>query len=271
MTYVLLSLGSLAAIIGIYWRKRLELEQKGSWAKQMLQKLHIKRQAANSQQETQVEMLLLTPEQQKTLKDTFMSAEAFFENGDLDEAEKLYIQVLSLDEAHFDANMRLGLIYLKKQLAKKAEAIFRKILATHPYDPLVTSNLALALYFQRNYEEAKEVYLRAIELDPTRAPRYISLAHVYRELEDYNSAVQAIHKAFTLEPQQNEYRLLLAETYADMGNLTSAQTIVQNILKHESDDSAIRHNARILLRRIENKIAEQEAATPEAPPSPKNS
>lgn len=262
MTFALLSFGSLLGLIAIYWRKHLQLAQNGSWAKQMFQKLHVKRQAAKPQQNTQVEMLLLTPEQQKTLKSTFMSAEAFFENGDLDEAEKLYIQVLSLDEAHLDANMRLGLIYIKKQLPKKAEAIFRKTLALSPDDPLATSNLGLALYLQRNYEEAKDVYLRAIELDPARGARYISLAHVYRELGDFTSAVQAIHKAFTVEPQQNEYRLLLAETYSDMGNHTGARTIVQNILKHESEDDTIKQNARILLRRIDNK----EEATPPVSP-----
>ncbi len=258
MIYILISLVSLACLLGIYWKKHLELEQSGSWAKQMFQKLHIKRQAANKQEASQVEMLLLTPEQQKTLKETLMSAEAFFENGDLDEAEKLYVQVLSLDDNHPEANMRLGLIYIKKQLAKKAEAIFRKILAVSPYDALATSNLALALYLQRNYEEAKEIYLKAITLDPGRAPRYISLAHVYRELNDYDAAVQAIHKAFTLEPQQNEYRLLLAETYADMNNLSAARTIAQNILKHDSEDTALRRNARTLLKRIDNKIDQED-------------
>ncbi len=255
MIPLLISLISLACLIGIFWRKHLELEQSGSWAKQMFQKLHLKRQAAKPKRATQVEMLLLTPEQQKSLRDSFMSAEAFFENGDLDEAERLYIQVLSLDEAHAEANMRLGIIYLKKQLPKKAEAIFRKILAHAPYDPLVTSNLAMSLYLQRNYEEAKDVYLQAIELDSTRAARYISLAHVYRELKDYAAAIQAIHRAFTLEPQQNTYRLLLAETYLDTGNEPAAKTIVQNILKHESEDSGVRKNARVLLRRIENKTS----------------
>lgn len=257
MTYTLLGFGSLIGLITIYWRKYLQLQQRGSWARQMFQKLHIKRQAATQaeQQATQVEMLLLTADQQKTLKATFMSAEAFFENGDLDEAERLYIQVLSLDETHPEANMRLGLIYLKKQLAKKAEAIFRKILATTPTDSLTMSNLGYALFLQRHYEEAKDIYLQAIELDPGRAGRYISLAHVYRELHDYHAAVQTIHKAFTLEPQQNEHRLLLAETYNDIGDATAAKTIVQNILKHESENNGIRHSARILLRRIEKKEA----------------
>ncbi len=254
MVYMLLSFGSLAGIFTIYWRKHLELEQKGSWAKQMIQKLHIKRHTKS--ETTQAEMLLLTLDQQKTLKDTYMSAEAFFENGDLDEAEKLYIQVLSLDDAHLDTNMRLGLIYLKKQLSKKAEAIFRKVLVFTPHDPLALSNLAYSLYLQRSYEEAKDVYLQAIELDRGRAQRYINLAQVYRELEDYESAVQTIHKAFTLEPQHNGYRLILAELYNDMGNTASARTIVQNILKHESEDDALRKNARILLKRLDNKVSD---------------
>lgn len=262
MIYFLLGFGSAIGLVLIYWKKHLELQQKGSWAKEMLQRLHVKRVAEKQEEkEQQVEMLLLTPEQQKALKDTFMSAEAYFENGDLDEAERLYIQVLSLDDEHIETNMRLGLIYLKKQLAKKAEAIFRKILALNGKDPLALSNLGMALYMQRNFDDAKCVYQEAISLDPNRAARHISLAHVYRELEDFPSAVAAIQRAFHLDPQHNEYRLLLAETYCDMDQLVPARTIVQNILKHEGAKSALRKTARVLLKRIDNKNGVVEEAT----------
>ncbi len=253
MTFFLISFGSALGLVGIYWRKHLHMEQKGSWAKQMLQRLHLKRQAGKPAA-SQVEMLLLTADQQQEMKNLFMSAEAFFENGDLDEAEKLYIQVLSLDEAHLDANMRLGLIYLKKQLSKKAEAMFRKILGIAPADTLALSNLAYALYLQRNYLEAKEIYLQALELDPTRAARYINLAQVYRELKEYEAAIQAVHKAFNLDPQHNGYRLLLAEIYSDIGRHQDARMIVQNILKHESEDTSLRRTARVLLKKIDNAV-----------------
>ncbi len=259
MIYFLLGFGSAIGLALIYWKKHLELQQKGSWAKEMLQRLHVKRVTEKQEEkEQQVEMLLLTPDQQKTLKDNFMSAEAYFENGDLDEAERFYIQVLSLDDEHVETNMRLGLIYLKKQLAKKAEAIFRKVLTISQQDPLALSNLGMALYMQRNFEEAKNVYKEAIALDPHRAARHISLAHVYRELEDYPSAVNAIQNAFHLDPQHNDYRLLLAETYCDMGDLVPARTIVQNILKHEGAKSPLRKTARVLLKRIDNKSGVEE-------------
>jgi FimV-like protein len=58
--------------------------------------------------------------------------------------------------------------------------------------------------------------------------------------------------------QQNEYRLLLAETYADMNNPSAARTIVRNILKHDSEDTTLRRNARTLLKRIDNKADKEE-------------
>lgn len=260
MGYFLLGFVSVLGIGCIYWRKYLQLQQKGFWASAMLQKLHIKRAAAPKQ----VEMLLLTPEQQKTLKDAFISAEAFFESGDLDEAERLYIQVLSLDDTHLETNMRLGLIYLKKQLAKKAEAIFRKVLTLSAKHPLALSNLGFALYLQKNFEEAKFVYQQAIAADSNRAGRYISLAHVYRELGEYEEAIKSIQKALSLEPQYNEYRLLLAETYCDMNQLSPARTIAQNILKHEPPKGVLRRSARVLLKRIDNRLYTEEAKEAQA-------
>lgn len=258
--YFLLALGSFIGIVLVFLRRERIMQQKDSWAKYMLRRLHVKRKAPAETE--QVQMVLLTPDQEKQLRDTLTSADAYFESGDLDEAERLYIQVLVLHDANHEANVRLGLIYLKKQLPKKSEAIFRKVLALGgPKDPLVLSNLAFALFLQRNFEEAKEVYKEAIALDPNRSQRYISLAHVYRELEDYPSAVKMIQKAFSLDPQQNEYRLLLAETYFDMGRADDAEKIVQNILKHEDRGSALRRSARVLLKRVENKREQPAAGT----------
>lgn len=259
MGYFFLSGISLAGLGVVYWH-RFAVMQRRTWTQRLLDKLHIKRSEAPVETE-QTTMVLLTPEQQEMLKESLMSADAYFECGDLDEAERLYIKVLSLDEHNEEANSRLGLIYLKKGLPKKAEAIFRALMARTGENEVLLSNLAFALFLQHNLDEACRYYEAAIALDGSRSSRHANLAQVYRELGRYDDAIRSLQKTLSLDPQHNEYRLLLAETYCDAGMLDLAQTIARNILKHEDGKSPLRRAARVLIKRLENKTAEPPAVS----------
>ncbi len=185
------------------------------------------------------------------IRDNFRSAEAFYAAGDTDQAERLYVQILSLDENHVDANTRLGIIYLKKNLPLKAEALYRKLLSLAPENAAHYSNLALSLYYQRRLEEAREMYLKAIELDGKRPQRFINLAQVYRDLKEHEKALEAAITACSLGQNNNEYKFALAEIYRDLGKLPEAREIVQIILREEPSESPIRPAARILLKLLE--------------------
>ena len=107
------------------------------------------------------------------MKEIFRKGESFFLAGDSDEAEKLFIRVLGLDSMN----------------------------------PTYHSNLALGLYMQRRMEEARDAYLKAIELDPGKANRYINLAQVYRDLGSYDLALEAVEMALQIS-QNNQYHLI---------------------------------------------------------------
>lgn len=184
------------------------------------------------------------------MKEIFKRAEISFLAGDFDESEKLFIRVLSIDEHHEESHGRLGLIYLKKGLSTKAEAVYRKLLGLNPANPSYHSNLALGLYMQRRMEDARDCYLKAIELDPEKSNRYINLAHVYRDLKSYDLALEAVEKALQLSPN-NQYRLIFSEILCDLGRFDEAKEIIQKTLQEEDKASDLRPVARILLKKIE--------------------
>ena len=184
------------------------------------------------------------------MKEIFRKGESFFLAGDSDEAEKLFIRVLSIDEHHEEAHVRLGLIYLKKDLPTKAEAVYRKLLGLDSMNPTYHSNLALGLYMQRRMEEARDAYLKAIELDPGKANRYINLAQVYRDLGSYDLALEAVEMALQIS-QNNQYHLIFSEILCDMGRMDEAREIIQKALQEESQESELRPVARLLLKKIE--------------------
>jgi tetratricopeptide (TPR) repeat protein len=62
------------------------------------------------------------------------------------------------------------------------------------------------LRYLKRYEEAREDYQKAIELDDTFADAYIGLTLVYNALSDYPAALQTISKVVELNTLVGEQR-----------------------------------------------------------------
>lgn len=172
-----------------------------------------------STQEEHVDEVAKDPQPKNTeidlgqIKIILWKAQRHFDSGALEEAEKAFSEVLALDEEHVDAMSKLGLIYLKRDVPEKAEKIYKKLSYNFPNEACYFSNLGLALYTQKKLAEALEVYQIALQLDNTRAARFISLAHVLRELGKIEEAIANVKRAIEFEKSNIDYLLLLAELY----------------------------------------------------------
>ncbi|MBD1139461.1 tetratricopeptide repeat protein [Pelagibacterales bacterium SAG-MED46] len=168
------------------------------------------------------------------------------QEGNLDEAEKLYQQILRTEPKQVDANHNLGLIlssknktkealvlfkiateinpeieqfwvsyisiFIKENKLDEAEKISRETLNLKPNFFKVHFYLGLILNNLKRLEEAKESYKKAIELKPDYAEAYFNLANV---LMDYNKLQEAevnYKKAIELKKD-------FAECYNGMGKL----------------------------------------------------
>lgn len=162
----------------------------------------------------------------------FKKAEAALKKGDLDGAEKLFIQSISMNPSKIETHARLGAIYLNDQSYSKAELIYRKLIIAEPENPTYLNNLGLALFQQEKFEEAKGFYEKAIELDDQRPGRYYSLSRINYQLGDFDSAVFNIQKALSLDADNLDYGLTLSHWYLEKNMVAEAKEILGKILKH---------------------------------------
>jgi Tfp pilus assembly protein PilF len=162
----------------------------------------------------------------------FKKAESALKKGDLDGAEKLFIQSISMNPSKIETHARLGSIYLNDQSYSKAELIYRKLIIADPENPTYLNNLGLALFQQEKFEEAKGSYEKAIELDDQRPGRFYSLSRINYQLGDFDNAVLNIQKALTLDPDNLDYGLTLSHWYLEKEMITDAKVILKKILKH---------------------------------------
>ncbi len=156
--------------------------------------------------------------------------ESLLKVGKDEDAIKCFVQILSIAPVHSEAQNKLALLYLQKQMFGAAAALFKQLSETSP-DPVHFSHLGLALFSQSDFENAKIAYQKALELDSSRPQRFVSLSHVYRSLGQLYHAVVALNKALELEEDHPEVLLLLADLHIELQKTPNAKYFLSRILE----------------------------------------
>ena len=113
---------------------------------------------------------------------------------------------------------------------RQAEEIKRKV-------SIIDESHKLAMRFVNGgrYEEAAEAFRRVVETQPTLAPTWANLGHVYNKLKRPSDAVAAYRKAIELDPGNATYYQDLGHVYSDMGEAGKATEMYEKGLKLTGD------------------------------------
>ncbi len=166
--------------------------------------------------EDEVEKSQLSSKDEDEIKNLCRKAEANLKAGKEEEAIKYFVQALAVDGSHLDTQQKLAMLYLQKQMYVAASALFEN-LGHLTSDPVHYSHLGLSLFQQNLFEEAKAAYQKAVDLDPSRPARYVSLAQVYKALSQPQNAIIAVNKALELDEDNEDYVLFLKEIEEELG------------------------------------------------------
>jgi predicted TPR repeat methyltransferase len=176
------------------------------------------------------------------------SAVALHQQGQLKEAEEVYLATLAADHdnadaLHYlgvmrfqqgqcplgidlvqraievspdyvDAYNNLGNMYRQLDALEAAAELYRKALAVRPDHPPALQNLGLVLSQLKRYEEAVGVHQRAIENDPGNVQNHYALSQVYKSMGRSQEAVETLKKALAIKPLGDGFRRLGQMLYA---------------------------------------------------------
>ncbi len=175
--------------------------------------------------------------------------------GDEEEAIKLLVQAMSIDPANIEAQQKLAMLYMQKQMYSSAAALFKQ-LGDLTGDAVHYSNLGLALYQQQEFEAAKEAYQRAVILDPSRPQRFISLAQVYRSLDQVSNAIVAANKAHNMDPENIDFLFLIADLQMDSKNYEESLNALKKIIEFSPENTEAKNYLKKVKKAIndENKV-----------------
>ena len=200
----------------------------------------------------------------------------------LDEAQKLYLELLEVRPDDVNILNLLGLLYLSKSVPDKAVECLSKAFVLNQSEYICT-NLAKAYYFNNEFEKSIKLYKQALQYGETD-DIYYSMAISYKKLGDFTNVIKCYEKAIEINPdnvnalynislaykQQNDIKKalyyaekclqlnkndenlysLLSGYYEDLGNYKSAVSMLEKAFELNKNNYLYLYNLGVLYSRL---------------------
>jgi len=179
-----------------------------------------------------------------------MIAEA---KGQKDEAMTLAIRSLQIRPDNPSGINFLGNLLRNQGRLEDALEIFVGGLESFPANHEILNNLGMTLEAMERYQEAEEVYKRVIALKPDLFAPYNNLGNVYRKLRRLPESIQCYEKALSLNPTSPVAWVNLGIVLKESGRYDEAEAVFQKIIKLDPKQSQA-HSALAGLYRMKGNL-----------------
>jgi tetratricopeptide (TPR) repeat protein len=174
--------------------------------------------------------------------------------GQLDDAERLYHELLAIAPDDPDGCNLLGLLYLESARPKRAIAPLMKAVRLRPDDPQAHYNLGIAYKDTADFDQAIELFRDAVQLSPDNVDANIALANVLRADHKLDEARQAFEVSLQLNPEHPGAKQGMSNTLNEIavaknksGHTDEAIEILQEAISLNSGNAEAHMNLGIIL------------------------
>jgi len=151
----------------------------------------------------------------------FAQAVRYHQAGTLDEAERLYRQIVQADPHHADALHFLGVLAQQTGRNEEATDLITKAIACNVHVPSFYNNLGISLREQGELVAAATAYGRALALKPDHAEVHYNLGVTLKEQGLFEETAQACRRALVLKPDHAKAYTNLGNVLQEVGDVTS--------------------------------------------------
>lgn len=130
----------------------------------------------------------------------FQQAFQLHQQGQLEQAETLYEELLKTEPQHIDALHFSGVLANQRGQAQRAVDLIRQSLAINANNASAHSNLGLALHELKRFDAAIASYDHALAINPNHADTHFNRGHALRELKRFPEAIVCYEQALAIKP-----------------------------------------------------------------------
>ena len=152
----------------------------------------------------------------------FQKAVELQQNGALNEAEKIYRQILQTTPENADVLNLLGLIAQTRGIHNEAISYFYQAAAAAPKHFIIYFNLAVSLGAIGKFAEAVEAYQKVLQLKPDCKEAHLGLGNLYWRQNNISAAKEEFNAALQIDANYAEAIVNLAEITDDVETLREA-------------------------------------------------
>ena len=134
------------------------------------------------------------------IKHAFNLAIQYHQKNNLNEAKKIYLQILKINPNHVNAHNNLGAAYKQLGEIEKAKSCFEKVIQLNPNDVDGHNNLGLLLFELKEIQKAKSFFEKTIQLNPNYVEAHNNLGTIFKELKEFQKAKDCYERAIQLNP-----------------------------------------------------------------------
>ncbi len=174
--------------------------------------------------------------------------------GQLDDAERLYQELLAIAPDDLDGCNLLGLLYLESGRPKKSIAPLANAVRINPDDPQARYNLGIAYKDTADFEQAADQFREVVRLSPDNVDANIALANVLRANHELDDARQAFDVSLQLNPEHPGAKQGMSDTLNEIavtknksGQADEAIEILQEAVSLHSANAEAHMNLGIIL------------------------
>jgi protein O-GlcNAc transferase len=168
--------------------------------------------------------------------------------GEIEEAEKIYEDILRIDTRNFEALHMLGVAALQRGDHPRAVDLIALATRTNPRSAAAYANLGTALLAQERHQEALACYDRALQLDPDSPGVLFNRGNTLRRVKKHREAVSSYDRALQLLPDYADAFCNRGMALMDLGRPLEALTSFEMELGLRPDDPiALTNRAHALL------------------------
>jgi eukaryotic-like serine/threonine-protein kinase len=157
---------------------------------------------------------------------------AYFNVGDYDKALEAFKQVMTLEPDVNNGYVNSGTVLVEQGKYAEAVPLLQRALQIEP-DAAAYTNIGTAYFFLRRFSEAAQAFEKAVAINSNDTQLVVNLGDAYRALGQkdkaqaaYQQAISVGYKQLQTNPQDSSVMAEIALSYANVGNVKEAETLI---------------------------------------------